>query len=542
MKKTIISILCVILIFIPTYIAIANYIATKDQPISNRYVEKMDIRDLSGKSFSNILKTDNKGDIVSFFVNMNDKAKKVSELPDSLAGTEFYQITFYSGRVAEEYKYYLNIEGKACYFEDSEGEVYEIKSEDVDAFLETKYALSLYEKVGVPDLKSDSGTVILPKNVEWHYSIDGKKFINVSGFETTDDVISYKMDGGVALTSTVAPDNYIVKVYDANGELISEQTTTDISSIDIGNGTHHTFVITACWYEDENRNYYGEASYNFQTEIMAGAEFFIGESAILPGEFVAISAYNVSNPEKITFKSEPEINYTPKFYKDGDKAVAFVPITPDLTHDSYVFTLSYGGTTQNINLNMMPKKFNTSTHNISKKSVENFYSEAALEEFNNLFDEICSKSIEEKLFDGPFIDYDTDALTNFKIICGFGHNRKISSTGTVYRNNYVDFKADKGAALPACNSGEVVYTGLTIHGGNMVVIDHGMGIKTWYMHLDEIKTEVGAKVEHGDIIGTAGKTGFTETNGVLTMMTVENVPVCPYNTWEFGVVIYEKTN
>ena len=76
----------------------------------------------------------------------------------------------------------------------------------------------------------------------------------------------------------------------------------------------------------------------------------------------------------------------------------------------------------------------------------------------------------------------------------------------------------------------------------MVVIDHGLGLKTWYMHMGEIKVSVGDMVSTGDVIALAGSSGFSEVNGVFTMMTVGNIPVCPYRTWDTGtgIDIYTK--
>ena len=40
-----------------------------------------------------------------------------------------------------------------------------------------------------------------------------------------------------------------------------------------------------------------------------------------------------------------------------------------------------------------------------------------------------------------------------------------------------------------------------------MIFDHGHGISTLYMHLDEIYVEMGDIVEQGDIIGTVGSSG-----------------------------------
>jgi len=48
---------------------------------------------------------------------------------------------------------------------------------------------------------------------------------------------------------------------------------------------------------------------------------------------------------------------------------------------------------------------------------------------------------------------------------------------------------------------DLYYTGATL------IFDHGHGISTLYMHLDEIFVEKDAIVKQGDIIGTVGSSG-----------------------------------
>ena len=45
------------------------------------------------------------------------------------------------------------------------------------------------------------------------------------------------------------------------------------------------------------------------------------------------------------------------------------------------------------------------------------------------------------------------------------------------------------------------------YGGRSVFLDHGLGVFTVYMHLDEMKVRQGDMVEAGEIIGLAGQTG-----------------------------------
>ncbi len=48
-----------------------------------------------------------------------------------------------------------------------------------------------------------------------------------------------------------------------------------------------------------------------------------------------------------------------------------------------------------------------------------------------------------------------------------------------------------------------------IRTGNTVIIDHGVGMFSSYLHLSKIDVVVGDNLEKGDIIGEVGSTGFS---------------------------------
>lgn len=71
----------------------------------------------------------------------------------------------------------------------------------------------------------------------------------------------------------------------------------------------------------------------------------------------------------------------------------------------------------------------------------------------------------------------------------------------------VDLRASQGTKIRAANSGRVVWVADHFFGGNTVVVDHGAGLFTLYMHLSKTVVEVGEFVTRGDVIGHVGATG-----------------------------------
>lgn len=71
----------------------------------------------------------------------------------------------------------------------------------------------------------------------------------------------------------------------------------------------------------------------------------------------------------------------------------------------------------------------------------------------------------------------------------------------------VDISVPRGSPVKASNSGEVVFASNLYFSGKTVIIDHGLGMFTLYLHLSRFRTKRGNKVGKGDIIGEVGATG-----------------------------------
>jgi murein DD-endopeptidase MepM/ murein hydrolase activator NlpD len=71
----------------------------------------------------------------------------------------------------------------------------------------------------------------------------------------------------------------------------------------------------------------------------------------------------------------------------------------------------------------------------------------------------------------------------------------------------LDFRASIGTPIHATNSGTVILARPLYFEGNCVMLDHGQGLVTIYMHLSEFKVKEGEKVTAGQLIALSGGTG-----------------------------------
>jgi LysM repeat protein len=72
----------------------------------------------------------------------------------------------------------------------------------------------------------------------------------------------------------------------------------------------------------------------------------------------------------------------------------------------------------------------------------------------------------------------------------------------------IDLALDTGNSVFAADSGTVIFAGWNPVGyGNLIVLDHGNGWRTYYAHLSQITVSCGAWIPRGSIVGASGSTG-----------------------------------
>ena len=71
----------------------------------------------------------------------------------------------------------------------------------------------------------------------------------------------------------------------------------------------------------------------------------------------------------------------------------------------------------------------------------------------------------------------------------------------------LDIACSTGTSIKVIADGTVTFASYNGSYGNLVKVDHGNGVETWYAHCSKINTKVGQKVNAGDIIAAVGSTG-----------------------------------
>ena len=106
-----------------------------------------------------------------------------------------------------------------------------------------------------------------------------------------------------------------------------------------------------------------------------------------------------------------------------------------------------------------------------------------------------------------------------------------SSPGGIGSTNHkgLDIAAKAGTPIYAAAGGTVTYSGYQGALGNLVIINHGNGVETYYGHCSSLNVSVGQKVEAGYKIATVGKTGAATGYHLHLEVHVNGTAVNPQN-------------
>ncbi len=115
---------------------------------------------------------------------------------------------------------------------------------------------------------------------------------------------------------------------------------------------------------------------------------------------------------------------------------------------------------------------------------------------------------------------------------GFSRN----SGEYVIAHKGVDFHAPPGTKVYAINRGVIRVAKNYITYGNTIIVDHGLGLLSIYMHLSKISVNVGELVQKGQLVGLSGETGYSEGPHLHLSVRINGTSIDPMAFFSlFGV-------
>ncbi len=177
-------------------------------------------------------------------------------------------------------------------------------------------------------------------------------------------------------------------------------------------------------------------------------------------------------------------------------------LTPGRHHLMFECSIDGREIKDSIGFDVKKRKYEVEKLTFPGKMVElDRKSEERAEREAKILRSIWEKASGNKLWDGSF------ALpVSGKLNPNFGR-RRILNGKEKSPHNGVDIGAPEGKEVLSPNKGRVALVDNHFFGGNTVVLDHGLGLFTTYLHLSKVLVKEGDVVRKGDLLGRVGETG-----------------------------------
>jgi hypothetical protein len=190
----------------------------------------------------------------------------------------------------------------------------------------------------------------------------------------------------------------------------------------------------------------------------------------------------------------------------GDGYRAILPVSPDAPTGlrSVVVVLQDGaGESRETSLpvTIIKRAFGVQKLRMSKET-SRLYTDPSVEQEGKTIHAALAQVSDEQLWQGPFA-----WPVSGKVTTGFGLARTINGA-IQYRHRGLDISGAAGSPVfaPAAGIVRLVRQDFKLH-GKTIVLDHGQGVGSIYLHLSEILVKEGQRVARGELIGRVGATG-----------------------------------
>jgi murein DD-endopeptidase MepM/ murein hydrolase activator NlpD len=193
----------------------------------------------------------------------------------------------------------------------------------------------------------------------------------------------------------------------------------------------------------------------------------------------------------------------------------------DVKTGDYPVRVAAGKTTKTIRLTVKKASVQTLALSLPEGKVTLSPADLEIVKEENIMLESRFLTVSERQWKGVF-----RIPTDNEISTAFGTKRIMNKTWTSIHRG-VDIRGSEGDEVRASNNGTVVLARELFFGGNTIILDHGQGIYTLYMHLSQMNVRPGDPVAKGDIIGLLGSTGRATGPHLHFGVKVSNVSVNP---------------
>ena len=205
--------------------------------------------------------------------------------------------------------------------------------------------------------------------------------------------------------------------------------------------------------------------------------------------------------DKIIEKAKEDATVTYKYYEVALNNNVVETVDTSKEAEELVSEIKNDGINENINLSIVEKytsnseEIKTNDLEVAKVNIENKVSETIKE---------IEKQEEEK---NAIADINGIKLATLPVTGTISSRYGVSSRIRKSNHTGLDIAATTGTQIKVMADGVVTNASYSGSYGNLVKVDHGNGVETWYAHTSKMYVKKGQEVKAGDETATVGSTG-----------------------------------
>lgn len=431
------------------------------------------------------------------------------------------------------FKCYFKEDPSQSYLEDERGGFYSPDHLAYSTFLTSPYSETVYEESAPPTLYTPLGDAITPNQAKWTYTLSDETEKLSENYEATEAILTYRIAGAINFSFSRKPDICTVTVKSLNGSTVFFGSPEKLASLTVEENSELLVSVSAIWEDDGKVTSYGKQQYEFKIICVEPSTFSISATEAVGGQVLVLSVSDVDDVDSIIYAPTSDFDdeasendsaskaldelysYRPIFVKEGSNAYALLPIPANIPDTVFAFSISCGISRSDITL-----KLNKATAK-NGSSPDAVLTNAQKAEFLRILFNLKRSTDDVLLLHGDFALPDTYGFTQAQAY-NTTVNGSFTLLGSCYRAN-----GTNGMTVQSANVGIVSEVGYSPLLGNYVIIDHGMGLLSWYCGLSDVSVGEKNIVKKGDPIGRAGSSSLLCENGVNIICSVGGVLVDP---------------
>ncbi len=217
----------------------------------------------------------------------------------------------------------------------------------------------------------------------------------------------------------------------------------------------------------------------------------------------------------------PVFPFSTQANSEAQEYRALVPSSPLDTPGSHTISVAAGESQQTLPVTLRARTFPTQSITIGSGGLQATQTELdAVSRFKSI-------SSPTRYWNGPFLRPSGGRVSSI-----YGVRRYYNGVfASDYYHRGVDYAAPFGAPIVAPAAGKIALVGREAEGfavhGNTVGIDHGQGVVSIFLHLNQISVEEGQEVDAGQQVGTIGTSGASTGPHLHWGLFVHEVAVDP---------------